>query len=118
MDFRIYIGVALIMQVLQVQAWKFGRKQSFRYCAVSIINKRDGSNNLFPQIHLHNTNAFFEDLMVNTFTIWLKNFTFYILIFQNAAQTQTSVFFHNNSATINLSRMLSYAVYYKETMQQ
>ena len=63
MDLRIYIGVvSLIMQVLQGQAWKFGRKRSFRYCAVSIINKRNGNNNLFPQIHLHNTNAFFEDL--------------------------------------------------------
>ena len=61
MDLRIYIGVvSLIMQVPQEQARKFGRKQSFRYCAVSIINKRDGNNNLFPQIHLHNTNAFLK----------------------------------------------------------
>ena len=33
------------------------QKRLFRYRIISVINK-DDSNNLFPQIHLHNTNAF------------------------------------------------------------
>ena len=46
-----------------VQAWKFGRDDHFNITSFPSLIK-DGNNNLFPQIHLHNTNAFFEDLTV------------------------------------------------------
>ena len=45
----------------RLQAWKFGRNNSF-ITASFLLLITDGSNNLFPQIHLHNTNTFFEDL--------------------------------------------------------
>ena len=49
-----------------VQAWKFGRDDRFITTSFPSLIK-DGNNNLFSQIHLHNTNAFFEDLTVKHF---------------------------------------------------
>ena len=50
------------MQIsLWLQAWKFGENNHFITMSLPSLIK-DGNNNLFPQIHLHNTNAFFEDL--------------------------------------------------------
>ena len=43
------------------QAWKFGGNDHFITASFPLFIK-DGNDNLFPQIHLHNTNAFFEDL--------------------------------------------------------
>ena len=43
------------------QAWKFGRNNRFDTASFQSLIKR-GNDNLFPQIHLHNINAFFEDL--------------------------------------------------------
>ena len=43
------------------QARKFGGNNLFITASFPSLIK-DGNNNLFPQIHLHNTNAFFEDL--------------------------------------------------------
>ena len=46
---------------LSKQAWKFGRNDHFVTTLFPSLLK-DGNNNSFPQIQLHNTNAFFEDL--------------------------------------------------------
>ena len=46
---------------LNIQAWKFGGINLFVTTSFLLLIK-DGNDNLFPQIHLHNTNAFFEDL--------------------------------------------------------
>ena len=74
------------------QAWKFGGNNCFITASfLSLI--KDGNDNLFPQIHLHNTNVF------------------YILIFQRCTNKHV---FHNSSAITDLSRMLSYAVHYKK----
>ena len=43
------------------QAWKFGGNDCFVTVSFPLLIK-DGNNNLFPQIQLHNTNTFFEDL--------------------------------------------------------
>ena len=40
------------------QAWKSDRKDHFVIVLFPSLIK-DGNNNLFPQIHLHKTNAFF-----------------------------------------------------------
>ena len=43
------------------QAWKFGGNNRFVTAwFLSLI--KDGNDNSFPQIHLHNASAFFEDL--------------------------------------------------------
>ena len=44
------------------QAWKFGRSDCFVTASFPLLIK-DSNDNLFPQIHLHNTNAFSEDLI-------------------------------------------------------
>ena len=49
------------MHYHRVQAWKFGRNDRFVTSSFPSLIK-DGNDNSFPQIHLHNTNAFFEDL--------------------------------------------------------
>ena len=43
------------------QAWKFGGNDRFFTASFPSLIK-DGHDNSFPQIHLHNTNGFFEDL--------------------------------------------------------
>ena len=43
------------------QAWKFGGIDRFVTASFPSLIKDDNDNS-FPQIHLHNTNAFFEDL--------------------------------------------------------
>ena len=43
------------------QTWKFGGQNCFVTVLFSLLIKA-GSDNLFPQIHLHNANAFLEDL--------------------------------------------------------
>ena len=43
------------------QAWKFGGNDHF-VTALFLSLIKDSNDNLFPQIHLHNTNAFSEDL--------------------------------------------------------
>ena len=42
-----------------MQAWKFGRNDCFVTASCLLLIK-DGKDNSFPQIHLHNTNAFFK----------------------------------------------------------
>ena len=42
------------------QTWKFGRNCFVTTLFPSLI--KDSNNNSFPQIHLHNTNAFYLDL--------------------------------------------------------
>ena len=72
---------------------------------------KDGIDNLFPQIHLHNTNAFFEDLTGKHF----YNLAYKLHFLHTDLPTlHKRAFFHNNSAIIDLSRMLSYAVCYKK----
>ena len=44
-----------------MQAWKFGWEDRFVTTSFPSLIK-DGNNNSFPQIHLHDTNAFLEDL--------------------------------------------------------
>ena len=44
-----------------IQAWKFGGNDRFVPASFPSLIK-DGNDNSFLQIHLHNTNAFFEDL--------------------------------------------------------
>ena len=43
-----------------MQAWKFGRNDRFVLTSFPSLIK-DGNNNSFPQIHLHNKNTFSED---------------------------------------------------------
>ena len=43
------------------QAWKFDGNNCFVTMLFPLLIK-DGNDNLLPQIHLHNINAFFEDL--------------------------------------------------------
>ena len=47
--------------VSTIQAWKFGGSDRFVTASFPSLVK-DGNHNSFPQIHLHNTNTFFEDL--------------------------------------------------------
>ena len=47
--------------MLPRQAWKFGGNDCFVTASFPLLIK-DGNVNSFPQIHLHNTNAFLEDL--------------------------------------------------------
>ena len=49
------------MKLLYIQAWKFGGNDRFVTASFPSLLK-DGNDNSFPQIQLHNTNAFFEDL--------------------------------------------------------
>ena len=63
------------------QVWKFGGNDRFVTMSFPSLIK-NGNDNSFAQIHLHNTNAFFEDLTSKPFQILFINFTFYILIFQ------------------------------------
>ena len=44
-----------------MEALKFGGNDLF-LTALFLSLIKDGNDNLFPQIHLRNTNAFFEDL--------------------------------------------------------
>ena len=73
---------------------------------------KDGNDNLLPQIHLHNINAFFEGLTGKHFYNSAYELHFLHADLQNVAQT--SLFFHNNPAIIYLSRRLSSSVYYKK----
>ena len=51
-------GILIILILILIMAWKFGRNDCFiTTLFLSLI--KDGNNNSFPQIHLHNTNAFF-----------------------------------------------------------
>ena len=43
------------------QAWKFGGNDRFVTASFPSLIK-DGNDNSFPKIYLHNTNAIFEDL--------------------------------------------------------
>ena len=101
---------ATIVFLLTIQAWKFGGNDRFVTAQFPWLIK-DGNDNSFPQIHVHNKNAFFQDLTGKHFTIWLVNFIFYIL---STKAAQMSVFFHNNYAIIDLCKMLFYALCYKK----
>ena len=46
---------AFMYSLNPVQAWKFGGND--RFVTASLI--KDGNDNSFPHIHIHNTNAFF-----------------------------------------------------------
>ena len=48
-------------EIFYWQVWNFGRNDRFVTMSFLLLIK-DGNDNLFPQIHLHNTNTFFEDL--------------------------------------------------------
>ena len=73
---------------------------------------KDRNDNSFPQIHLHITNTFFEDVTGKHF----YNLAYRPYFLHTDLPTlQTSVFFHNNSAIIDLLRMLSEAVCYEKT---
>ena len=63
----------------KIQAWKFGGKDRFVTASFPSLIKY-GNDNSFPQIDLHNKNAFFEDLTGKHF--YNLAYTFYILIFQ------------------------------------
>ena len=69
-----------------------------------------GNDNSFPQIHLHNTGAFLEDLIGKHF----YNLAYKLHFLQPDLPTLQKRASHN-SAIIHLSRMLSYAVCYKKT---
>ena len=61
--FFAYSGGSLLIFVEcpAVQAWKFGRNDCFVTAPfLSLI--KDGNDNSFPHIQLHNTNTFSEDL--------------------------------------------------------
>ena len=59
--------------------------------------------------------VFFEDLTGKYFYNLTYKLHFFTYWSSNAVQT--SVFFHNDSAIIDMSRMLSYAVCYKKNKQ-
>ena len=63
------------------QAWKFGGNDRFVTASfLSLI--KDSNNNLFPQIHLHNANTFFEDLIGKYFYNLAYKLHFLHTIFQ------------------------------------
>ena len=51
----------IYLNEMQWQAWKFGGNDRFVTASFPSLIK-DGNDNSFPQIHLHNTDATFEDL--------------------------------------------------------
>ena len=89
------------------------RWQTLKFVTASFLSLiKGGNNNLFPRIHLHNTNAFFEDLTGKHFYSLAYKLHFFTYWSPNAAQM--NMFFHNSSTIIDLSRMLSYAVCYEK----
>ena len=63
------------------QAWKFDGNNCFVTMLFPLLIK-DGNDNLLPQIHLHNINAFFEDLTGKHFYNSAYELHFYMLIFK------------------------------------
>ena len=64
-----------------VQAWKFGGNDCFLTASFPSLIK-DSNDHSFSQIHLHNTNAFFEDLTGKHFyNLAYKLFTFLFSLF-------------------------------------
>ena len=58
---------------------------------------KDSDDNLFSQIHLHNTNAFLEDLTGKNFYNLAYKFHFYILIFKHCTNKQ---YLHKSSCNM------------------
>ena len=96
--------------IFSVQAWKFSQNDRFVTASFPSLIK-DGNYNSFLQIHLHNINAFFEALTGKQF--YNLAYTLHFLHTYLHRCTNNRVF-HNNSAIINLSIMLSCAVCYKK----
>ena len=95
----------------KTQAWKSGKNDCFITASFPSLIK-DGNSNLVPQIHLHNTNAFFEDLTGKYFYNLAYKLLFLhtdLPMLHKQACFSTTIF-----AIIDLSRILSFAVCYKK----
>ena len=63
---ELYMGIRIYEEITIFQAWKFSGKDRFVNASFPSLIK-DGNDNSFPLIHLHSSNAFFEDFTGKNF---------------------------------------------------
>ena len=106
---------AFMYSLNPVRAWKSGGNDRFVTVSFPSLIK-DGNDNSFPHIHIHNTNAFFfEDLTGKHFYNLVCKLYF---LHTDLPTLHKRACFPQQSAIIDLSRMFSYASYIKKLTTQ